>query len=192
MDVWKIKAKIYDLVRKNIILKYILNKENHGILNLFFLIDQDNSSFKFCEIGCGTGNINTLLGIQKFYLQVDSSLEMLKNNHRKDYLLNGDCLKLPLKEKLFDVTICVGLMEYIKNLTDFFGSVSYITKCGGYIIVTSSPLNIFNLSRNLTGNKIFFHTNDNIIKIAKTHELELISLTKPIFSQVQFLFKRKG
>jgi ubiquinone/menaquinone biosynthesis C-methylase UbiE len=96
------------------------------------------------EVGCGTGAILSDLyefpafkifgvDINKDYLQFTSSY--LQRIH----LLQGDAHYIPLKNKIFDVSICHYLLLWVESPEIVLCEMLRVTKSGGYVIAFAEP-----------------------------------------------------
>ncbi len=73
------------------------------------------------DIGCGSGAYLPLLARRsQFLVAMDFSREMLKQSRASygevcDQFVEGDAMRLPLREQCMDLLICIGVLEYLPD-----------------------------------------------------------------------------
>ncbi len=96
------------------------------------------------DIGAGDGRIGLrLLKTHPSLVACDISRNMLDlfaaRSGRKDNLVQCDAMRLPFKEKSFDIACCFFLIVHIDQLDLFFTEVHKILKPGGHLILNNIP-----------------------------------------------------
>ena len=187
---WKLKSIIYQF-RKIPGISRIINSENRAIKTLLSLMNIEAIE-SVVDLGSGRGNCLSFCNknIHRV-IAIDSCFPMLKRTrpYFSDVMfINSDVMDLPVKPGSIDLVFCVGLSEYIENFEVLLGNIKNIVSPSGYIILTTSPKNIFSYLRYLLGNNLYVRNNALIIKGLKKNNLEIINKTKTLM-QTQYLLK---
>lgn len=191
LSLWNSLAPFYKLLRQNPVSSRIQKKEAATILSLLSKIP-DKSSHLVCDLGCGRGH--SLEFIPKschFSIAVDSSSRMLKytkNSFPATFFIEADVCQLPFKNSQYDLILCIGILEYIKEMDSFSSELKGVLKPNGYLLITNSPKGMITYSRFLIGNRLYIRTKEEVIEKFQMKNFNLID--KMILpSQEQYLFK---
>jgi len=139
----KIQEKHYDAVSDTYIknLNYPHTREYLSYLDSVLVrAVKSNNLGVVGEICCGTGEaFNLFKGDVKFGIGVDVSMNMLRGankNHEDEKLLfiQGDAVKLPLANAVFDNVFCLGGIHHVNNRIALFGEIERVLKSGGRFI----------------------------------------------------------
>jgi len=187
MNLWNLKAPLYNLFRKPWPLSRILGRETENIQELLRLFPQQEGSG--LDIGCGTGRSMQLIAGTKKMLGFDGSFVMAKQavQNTNHPVVVADALTLPFSAKSFSLITAIGLLEYLDDIEDFFAGCAAVLKPDGYMLVTSSPPGLFTSLRRASGNRINPRKADAVIETAGRFHFALIK-KKFCFSQEVFLF----
>lgn len=158
------------------------------------------------DIGCGQGICSALLNKKTKYIGIDSSLVLIKRA-RKLYsssgkkFIEGDAIKLPLKDNSADAVMSIWVWSHIKNLDLAAKEMWRVLKPkGGFIIVTANPetyktrkgfykyykekngllTGVFDLGNGkfLTDTTLYLHSNQRIESAIRQSGLTIDSITR--------------
>ena len=110
----------------------------------FLKIINLNKNDKILDAGCGEGILSNYLKNFNLY-GLDFSEEAVKEAKKKWYkkVVKSEIYKIPFKNKKFDVTICVGVFQYLEHPEKAFKELMRISK--KEIILTVSNFNWFKI-----------------------------------------------
>ena len=187
MNLWNLKAPLYNLFRKPWPLNRILRCETKNIQSLLRLVPQQD--LVALDIGCGAGSSIKLLNGKIKAIGLDGSFNMAKQAFQNTNcpVVVADSLALPFAANAFNLITAIGLLEYLEDIEAFFSFSAAALIPGGYLLVTSSPPGLFTTLRRVGGNKIHPRKADFIIDSAERCNLNLVD-KKSCFSQDVFLF----
>ncbi len=187
MNIWNLKAPLYNLFRKPWPLNRILIRETVNFEALLQLVTPRGGTA--LDIGCGTGRSMKLSGDSMNFIGLDGSFNMAKQAAQNTNcpVVVADALTPPFSENSFSLVTVVGLLEYLDDLEVFFTSCAAVLKQGGHLLVTGSPPGLFTSLRRVGGTKIHPRKAVVIIETAKRYNFALVD-KKSCFSQDAFLF----
>ncbi|MBN2413586.1 class I SAM-dependent methyltransferase [candidate division KSB1 bacterium] len=188
MNLWNLKAPLYNLFRKPWPLNRILGRETENIKTLLQLIPPQEGTA--LDIGCGTGRSIKLYKGSINFIGLDGSFNMAKQaSQNTNYpVVVADALRPPFSANSFSLVTAVGLLEYLDDLETFFANCAAVLKQGGHLLVTGSPSGLFTSLRRVGGTKIHPRKADVIIEAAERYNFKLVG-KKSCFSQDVFLFR---
>ncbi|MEF8848152.1 MAG: class I SAM-dependent methyltransferase [Candidatus Thermoplasmatota archaeon] len=117
----------------------ILDQEEKKIIEKL----TDPTGKKILEIATGTGRFAEYLSKKKGKVTgLDASREMMLQNQKADYV-QADALKLPFKDKIFDITVSIRFLHLLKNkeIMVFLKEIQRVTK-EKIIFETLHPLSL--------------------------------------------------
>lgn len=214
INYWNIKSSLYRIFRNLFPFKQILIQENKRFIQFFEKINLEPELI--LDIGTGHGNglqliAPHLISSQNFAIPadfdhkkkdipagknfkktcligVDRSLSMLK--HARTMLsgtfIQADALRLPFKNECFSVILVIGLVEYIKDKELFLKEIYRISKSGGNIILTISPVNFFSFFRFVYGLRLFLIPSGKFEALLDQYNLKIQNKAKTVM-QIQYL-----
>jgi ubiquinone/menaquinone biosynthesis C-methylase UbiE len=163
---WNLTAPVYNIVRNNPVSGYFLRNE---IESLHSLLDNCKSAeiISVCDVGTGRGHSLQLL--RKGYssiVAIDKSLKMIRYTKDSfpgvDFIV-ADILNLPLRNKTFNLILCIGVAEYIPVLKPLLTNLYAMLTDGGYLVLTFSPQNLMTYLRLFSGHKIYVRNSNQVI-----------------------------
>lgn len=101
---------------------------------------------KILDVGCGPGEMikdimlfnRQIYGIDIASEMVQIANERIKNISKNDlqaYIAEGDIENLQFEDQFFDVIICSGVVEYLKDDTMWLSEINRTLKTNGYLII---------------------------------------------------------
>ncbi len=188
MNLWNLRASLYNLFRKPWPLNFILNKETLNIRELLAGVNLDDG--KALDVGCGVGYSSHLLPGAWQVFAMDKSRRMAARAVRtaRRNVAAAEADFLPVADNSFDIILAIGLTEYLTSLSHFFAGTKRAGKHNSFLLCTSSPPGIFSLLRNIGGSKIFQRRSIQVIKAAQDAGLAFLE-QRHFFSQDAFLFQ---
>ena len=162
---WNLKAKFYQGFRNRFPFRYILQQENNSLLALLDKIPQIFDSV--IDLGTGEGNALQLISNHTRKIGVDFSLAMLLNAQERIHadFINCELSHLPLKNKIADLVLIIGVLEYLSEFHSLFKEINRISKANAYVIISYSPNNIWTFLRQFLGHKIYALTYEKMVKL---------------------------
>ena len=191
---WNIQSSFYHLFRHNPLSVRILQQENEAVRQLLTSIS-DQPLKRGLDIGSGRGNSLELIpaGTAR-WVAIDYSRGMVGGGRNKFpgvRFVVGDTLQLPFKDENFDLILCVGVSEYLRNLENLLKQMWQLLKPGGFGVLTISPPTVLNFFRWMIGHRIFpareADLEKNLIHIPLT-----IKAKNHTVLQVQYLLMKEG
>jgi ubiquinone/menaquinone biosynthesis C-methylase UbiE len=100
------------------------------------------------DLGSGEGGTSIIFSEQNIVFSYDLNLmrlERQKNNLSSYNRINGDALKLPIKNNSFDLIILQDIIEHVTNAELLINEIRRVLKTGGVIYIsTPNKYSIFN------------------------------------------------
>ena len=95
---------------------------------------RDNEK-KILDAGCGIGKIMDFIPKEKDVYGIDFSEEAIKIAKRKGYkkIVNVDLEKIPFSRNFFDLSLCIEVLQYVKDPIQVMKELKRVTK--GRIII---------------------------------------------------------
>jgi ubiquinone/menaquinone biosynthesis C-methylase UbiE len=188
---WNLKTGYYKLLRSIFPFKIILNKENNNLVALIKQVETENKIM--LDLGVGTGNVLNFLKGEKHLFGLDLTFSMLKEaqkNFPKARLIQANVLFIPLKTKSIDMITVVGLVEYIQDTIPVIEELYRILKNESYLILTFSPKKFWTRMRLLLGHPVYPMYLDQVQKIVKRYQFQIIDNQQSLMQQQVLLQKR--
>jgi|GEM_PF-957910 len=187
---WDRKAPFYEWIRNFPGLSWILNAENRAVGRLFEEMSIPEDS-KILDIGTGDGNVIELFPekSRKNIIGLDTNKAMLTRARIKypgTHFLQGDSRFLPVQDNSINVVTCIGLSEYIEDLSLLLKEIKRALSARGLLLLTISPKSIFTSLRNLTGATVYARSSEEAEKICANQGFEVRKMSRT-FMQVQYL-----
>jgi ubiquinone/menaquinone biosynthesis C-methylase UbiE len=192
--IWRFQAIFYQGLRRNPVSSGILKKENEVIIRMIKTLPESIFG-KILDLGSGSGNSLSLLPFGTGIITaLDYSLPMLSYTKRffpHVFFLNGNACALPVKKNRFDLVISIGLLEYIRDMEEYFYEIHRILKPGGYVIFTVSPPAWQTKLRRFLGHRIYARDDIQMIEILKEHSFIILKQEKTWLQQ-QYLVQKQA
>lgn len=125
----------------------ILCEENAAAKQLLATLDFSTIQ-RALDVGTGIGNaLGFIVGFVAHITAVDSSSEMLqaaKIQFPTIHFVDADALNLPFKTASFELVLCVGVSEYVPNVSRLLKELHRMLAPSGvllFTLATKSPLN---------------------------------------------------
>lgn len=193
MNLWDIKAHLYHFFRKPWPLSWILERETKVISDLLKAVPVSNG--KALDVACGNGHSTKLINNSFKIYAVDISKNMLvKTREFSSNISVSNAIQLPFSPGSFDLILCVGLSEYIKNLPDLRDEFLKVLKPNGCLILSSSPQNLYGKARIIGGSKLFLRDSYVVSDcftsngFKKTQHHHLFSMDAFLFQKISQVF----
>lgn len=156
--IWDLRAALYTRFRKLFPFGLILKKENRVLRELIAQIPYKEAMV--VDVGTGTGNglENIDAHFHKIGIDLNYRMLLLNKHHLNVPLIQCDAGRLALKDKIAEIVLSCGLLEYFKYKKPILEEIYRITKKQGYAVITYSPANLFLFFRRVLGNKIYGST----------------------------------
>lgn len=118
-------------------------------------VEAYTNGFKFnsvIDIPCGTGGMSIpLLNKTQHLTLIDVSSNMLdfarksipEESISKVELINDDFFKLDLKDRTFDLVICLGLLAHVNSPDELLNKIASLLKPGGMLIIQNTDSSHF-------------------------------------------------
>jgi SAM-dependent methyltransferase len=116
------------------------------------------------DLGCGTGDSFFPATADLKLIGLDRSPDRLKKARRtmRHSLLAADVRYLPCKNRSIVLFTAIGLAEYLRDLNPLIREVTRTAQPGAFLLLTSSPGNLFGLARMPLGERIFMRRADKV------------------------------
>ncbi|RJS85495.1 class I SAM-dependent methyltransferase [Methanophagales archaeon] len=168
------------------LLEYFKNLEGDVFLSLSKI---DNKKIVL-DVGTGVGWFVGLIESKaKTVVGIDFSKERLriaKSEYDGEFIL-GDAKHLPFKDKSFNLVVCMGMFEYVKNLTEYLYEMKRVMDNNSELIFTTANqdymlrfINNFFFFKSSGGNKVN-HTMEGVKSQLEACGFELIGYTSTFF-----------
>lgn len=105
---------------------------------------------KVLDAGCGNGELGKNLRIAFLYgfdINKETIKEVKKSKNYKK-IVKGDIYKIPFKDKEFDTTICIEVLEYLNEPERAFKELLRVTK--RKVIISSANFNWYRINSYLS------------------------------------------
>jgi len=190
MNLWDLKSSFYSHLRKKWPFRQIINRENANVLALLSELNMDR--MRALDIGCGNGNSLQLLPENVKIIGLDLSWEMIKRArlHLQHLFVQGDARFLPFQPSCADLVISIGLLEYLPDWRYSLKCMADLVKSHGYLLITTSPPNIFCCLRRFYGIPLRSNSPEKVISAATSFGLSLIKKDHSTM-QDQYLFQKR-
>jgi ubiquinone/menaquinone biosynthesis C-methylase UbiE len=186
---WNLKAKLYQKFRSIFPFGYILRQENESLLSLIKVTPANIQTA--LDLGTGEGNVLKLITSPVKKIGIDSNFNMLVNARRniKAEFINGDVVFLSLKNKIADLVLIIGVLEYFPELEPVFNEIYRITTKNAHVIISYSPNNVWTFLRQFSGHRIFPNKLKKMKKIVQKSGFQFVT-HKRLIMQHQILIKK--
>jgi ubiquinone/menaquinone biosynthesis C-methylase UbiE len=175
MTFWRWKAPVYSLVRRLPFFRHILAAEQNHLVKL--LQQLPPVSGVQLDLGSGSGDNWDILPRARQRIAVDAEWSMLVR-HPEPSRLVARAEALPFLPESFALVSAIGLLEYIKDFEIFFREIRRVLQPAGYFLFTSSPPNWANRWRLVWGEKLYFHTAQQLQNFLASNGWRLIGHTR--------------
>jgi ubiquinone/menaquinone biosynthesis C-methylase UbiE len=101
-----------------------------------------NDTSLVLEVGCGTGAILTEFPHRPFLHGLDIDFAALTQCHIHAptvSLVQGDALRLPYSNQIFDIVYCHFLLLWVRDPLQALFEMTRVTKAGAYVIAFAEP-----------------------------------------------------
>ena len=195
MNLWDIYAKFYKVLRSNPVSKNILLAEHKSLLKLLELRTPSSIKGQALDLGTGRGDCLKCIpaDIVKIYA-IDKSpkmVELTTNRYKHVEVSVGDVCHTPYASNNMDLILCVGVSEYIAEIETLVKEISRVLNDRGFAIITSSPPNILNHIRKLSGHRLFLRSSTEMIAYLSAANFQIIRITHNLI-QGQYLLSKSG
>ncbi|MFC1662686.1 methyltransferase domain-containing protein [Patescibacteria group bacterium] len=98
------------------------------------------SNLNILDLGCGSGNMYSVLSKYGKLTGVDNSGEVLAYAQKIGYekIVKANALDLPLNNNEYDLVVAVDLIEHIDDENKFINEIFRVMKPGGYLFITTA------------------------------------------------------
>lgn len=104
--------------------------------------------------------------------------------------ITADAQFPPFIESSFDLIVCIGLFEYVKNWPDLLREIYRVLSPDGYAVITLSPPGLLTYLRLFLGHRLYTGTEEDFRKILNTSAPFSILQHNRTLLQHQFLLKK--
>ena len=155
-------AEKYSKYMKNSGTPFGLYTHSSELYSINRLTRRNNISFKDkIIVDCGSGNGRYLAQYPNSYLRIaiDTSFELLKEAKKIDNKIICICSeieKIPLKDKISNFTVCIRVLQHIKNSKIAIKEMGRITNTNGWLcLLVYNKLNLKNIYKKIRMSKWF-------------------------------------
>ncbi len=132
---------------------YADEKAYKNLRNVVDFVIQEYNPLQIVDIGCGNGMFSQNFASDRAVFGIDFSHHMLKHAKTRNLKsIRSNAIFLPMKSNFSDLTINMGMLQYIKkdeDIDQLFREMERITRSKGLIIL--STLNADSLLRKIYG-----------------------------------------
>jgi len=191
---WHIQSSFYHLFRCNPLSAGILQRENEAVRHLLASIS-DHPVERGLDIGSGRGNSLELIppGNAR-WIAIDYSPGMVRSCPQKFPRVRfviGDALHPPFTGENFDLVLCVGVSEYLRDLENLLEQIWQLLKPGGFAVLTISPPNVLNFFRWMIGHRIYPARETDLENHLRQIPLKVKARNQTVL-QYQYLLMKEG
>jgi len=180
---WDRIARYYGMFRFNPISYVILREEQSSILDLISRRAETPDFGSALDLGMGSGlSLNLMPSDISHIHALDQSVEMVARTrikYKHVETITGSALNTPYDSGCMDLILCIGVSEYINDIDVLSREIFRVLNDRGSAIITSSPPNILNHIRKLSGHKLYLRSDVemserlsagdfNIVRIGRT------------------------
>jgi ubiquinone/menaquinone biosynthesis C-methylase UbiE len=152
---------------------------------------------EFCQIaldiGCGRGNSTSFIPKSThLVIAVDNCFEMLSRNTTVFPMvsfINTDAVNLPFQSQSFHLILCIGVSEYLDNISKLLSEIERVLIPQGYIIITISNKNILNYLRLLLGHHLYPINDTSFETMLSNYPFKMVAKLKTAL-QFQYLLQK--
>lgn len=188
--VWNRVAWVYHGMRQNPISAKILSEENAAAKQLLATLDFSTIQ-RALDVGTGIGNaLGFIVGFVAQITAVDSSSEMLqaaKIQFPTVHFVHADALNLPFKTASFELVLCVGVSEYVPNVSSLLKELHRMLAPSGVLLFTSATKSPLNWLRYALGHWLFLR--DALGREVQEVGFEIITTSQTML-QRQYLLRK--
>ena len=129
-------------------------------LHRYYFASQFIEGKSVLDLGCGEGYGSYILSKSAAHvigLDIDEkTVKHASSKYIKDNLefIQGSVLKVPIKDKLFDVIVCFELLEHIEDHNKLLSEIKRLLKDDGFLLISTPNKKIYSDERNY---KNLFH-----------------------------------
>jgi len=159
--------------------EYNLKARTNAVIKLF---PATFSNLRVLDIGCGGGYYSLMVAHKGAKEIVAFDIETLlikaaKLNLKEKLKLkidgiNGDCINLPFKDRVFDAILCVGVFDRVSKTSLLMDEIARIIKNNGCLILTSR--NPFSLSSLLYKKRMKLYSFKRVKEILQKRGFEVL------------------
>jgi SAM-dependent methyltransferase len=98
------------------------------------------------DVGCGEGQAEVsigrrqvsqvrLVGIDLVPAKAAAALKETRSHNQRVGVVTGDAIRLPFKNASFDATFCVGVLQYVADVSDAVKEIARVTAPGRRVVI---------------------------------------------------------
>ncbi len=187
---WDAEARFYRGLRRNAMSARILSEENAAAKRLLARLDFSNIH-RVLDIGTGVGNALSLIEHRAMRVSaIDASAEMLREAtlqfpNVKFYC--ADACAMPFDDAAFELVLCVGVSEYVSDMSLLFQEIYRVLAPSGYALLTAASASPFNLLRYVLGHRLFLRR--RLDGVAVQSGFDILDDSRTLL-QIQYLLQK--
>jgi ubiquinone/menaquinone biosynthesis C-methylase UbiE len=189
---WKTLAPYYSFLRENPISLLFLRKETQTIHLLLSEIS-DLTLDSVCDLGTGRGHsLNFIPAQAKLKLGIDDCFEMMyltKYQFPSILFTQANALQMPFHHSTFDLILCIGMLEYIRDANLLLSQLYSVLKVDGHLLISNSPPNPLTYLRLFNGHRIFARHPKRLETQFKYNQFRIIAKETTILQHIYLLQK---